>query len=983
MKIQPTYQELQNEIEELRKKLKHKKETAETALLDNIMHSSMEISVAATDIDLNIIFFNPKAEQIFGYSASDVIGKNLTEIHAMENVEFSRIENAIEIVRKTGRYQYYVETRTPDGVKHFKSIVSGVLDKKKQLVGFVLFTEDITERKKVEEALSESEFQSRIIMETSLQGMSRIDANGCITFTNPATAELTGYSVNELIGMSIDRLYPPGESKAISDANIALLISGKSLIGENTMTRKDGSQIETFFSCAPTSDENGEYSGFIASILDISELKRAEIKIKEKSEEIETQNEEYKQINEELKQAKEKIEESEDKFRSIFDFSQQPVFITNIEGTIVDADKKFYEVTGYSKAVIIGKNVNEFNFFNKDVREKFLHKLKIKGFVDDFEMEFTTKNKLIYTILMYANIVQINEKPHIITSIANITELKDSQLALSKINIELSIKNNEFEALNEEYLAQNEELKDSFNQIQNINTNLLEAKEEAEENEKKFKAITNQSTEGITVADIDGDYVFVNPAFCKMSGYTKKELLKMTVFDMKSKNQVHDSFYNSKTNMEGLPIRVNLQKKDGTEYITEIVGKNIEINKQKLVLGTIRNITERVKKEKELIIAKEKAEESDQLKTEFLNNMSHEIRTPLNGILGFSKLLDKPELEFNKRKHYTSIIQNSGNQLLQIIDDILEISRLETKQVKILNNEVCLNDLLLQLFSIFDIKAKENQTPLYLKKGLPDRESTILTDETKLNKILSNLLENAIKFTNQGFIEMGYKIVPDGTDVPLGMSLQLYIKDTGIGIDAEMQKTVFERFSQVEKKLSQKVGGLGLGLSLAKENVELLGGKIDLESEKGKGTTFFVTLPYIPAFPNVDLKKLEDKPDIFTVLIVEDEEINLLYLEELLERMEFDIKTIHAKTGKEAIEICKQNKGISIVLMDLKLPVMNGYEATKQIKGIYPELPIIAQTAYSTKAEKNKALDAGCDDFISKPIKEESLNAIIYQCRDK
>lgn len=369
----------------------------------------------------------------------------------------------------------------------------------------------------------------------------------------------------------------------------------------------------------------------------------------------------------------------------------------------------------------------------------------------------------------------------------------------------------------------------------------------------------------------------------------------------------------------------------------------------------------------ELFISKEKAEESDRLKTEFINNMSHEIRTPLNGILGFSSILNKPNLTDAKRKNYINIIQNSGKQLMRIIDDILEISKLGTKQVKTIIKEVCLNDLLLDQFSIFDIKAKENKIPLYFKKGLSDKESSIFTDETKLTKILSNLLENALKFTREGFIELGYQLK--------GSELEIYVKDTGIGIKKESQETIFIRFSQEEKELSKNVGGLGLGLSMAKENAELLGGEITLQSEKGKGSTFIVTIPYKPVNSNSDINEevLTEKQDKYTILIVEDEEVNYLYFETLLEDFELNLKILHAKHGKEAVEMCKENTEIDFVLMDLKMPIMNGFIATKLIKEFRHNLPIIAQTSYSTKEEKEQAFLAGCDDFISKPISEETL----------
>jgi len=252
-----------------------------------------------------------------------------------------------------------------------------------------------------------------------------------------------------------------------------------------------------------------------------------------------------------------------------------------------------------------------------------------------------------------------------------------------------------------------------------------------------------------------------------------------------------------------------------------------------------------------LAIAKEKAEESDRLKTEFINNMSHEIRTPMNGILGFSSFLGKPNLTDEKRNYYVNIIQNSGSQLMRIIDDIIEISRLGTKQVKVIENKICLNELLLKLFSIFDIKAKEQKISLFLKRGLSDEDSNIMLDDLKLNKILSNLLENAFKFTYTGFIEFGYNIVETDASVS---QLKIYVKDTGIGIKPENQEMIFKRFSQEEKTLSRKYDGLGLGLSIAKENTELLGGIITLESVKGKGSVFFVTIPYKPDSSQIPLQ---------------------------------------------------------------------------------------------------------------------------------
>jgi PAS domain S-box-containing protein len=551
--------------------------------------------------------------------------------------------------------------------------------------------------------------------------------------------------------------------------------------------------------------------------------------------------------------------------------------------------------------------------------------------------------------------------------IIDITEQKEAEQ-------NIQTQNEEYAALNEEFKTQNEELKIT--------------KDTAEKSEKKYKKLSNLTFEGVLLHE-KGIAIDINLSFAKLFGYTHEELLGKNIIKLLIPKKHHNIIYENIKKEYANPYEIEGIRKDGSIFPIELEARNIEsdIKNRTIRVVAVRNISKRKIAEKELIIAKDRAEESDQLKTEFIHNMSHEIRTPLNGILGFSSILENPNLSDKKRKQYIKIIHNSGNQLMRIIDDILEISRLETKQIKVMEEQICLNDLLLELFSIFDIKAKENQIPLYFKKELSDIESTILTDDTKLRKILNNLLENALKFTNEGFIEFGYTLI--GADAPDGSSLQqtntfiqIYVKDTGIGVKSDKQEIIFERFSQEEKEISQKAGGLGLGLSIAKENAELLGGKITLQSEKGKGTTFFVTIPYKPVQEAINTMTLnqsitEKKQDNCTILIVEDEEINFLYLDTLLEIHDSNLKSLHARNGQEAVKICQENSKIDIVLMDLKMPIMNGFEATKQIKEISPDLPIIAQTAYSTKEEKEQAFLAGCDDFISKPIKKRILFDII------
>ena len=310
---------------------------------------------------------------------------------------------------------------------------------------------------------------------------------------------------------------------------------------------------------------------------------------------------------------------------------------------------------------------------------------------------------------------------------------------------------------------------------------------------------------------------------------------------------------------------------------------------------------------------------------------------------------------------------------MRIIDDILEISTLKTNMSKSNVQSVCLNELLSVLYYEYDIKAIDNNTPLYFKKGLSDKESVIYTEEDKLTKALDRLLENALKFTKTGYIEFGYLLKNN--------FINLYVKDTGIGINLDKQELIFNRFTQEDNQISRKFGGLGLGLSICKENVELLGGNISLNSKKGEGSTFIISIPYYPVQKKdgfMPKKPIREYKEEHTILIVEDEEVNYLYIKTLLiDKFDLKCKIILAKNGKEAVEICKANSDINIVLMDIKMRIMDGYKATKFIKKFRPELPVIAQTAYSTPADREKSKIAGCDEFVSKPINEKELKLII------
>jgi len=793
-----------------------------------------------------------------------------------------------------------------------------------------------------------------------------VDTSGNFLFLNNQAFESFGYNKKIFdYKTNVLQMIIAADRDRAKKNMYKILSNGTVSHTEYTAQRKDGSTFQALV-YSGTIIRNDRIAGIRGAMIDISELKETENKLIE---------------------AKKEIEKSELKFRQFFEKSGDAISIVE-NGNLVKCNQAVVELLGYdTQEEVLNIHPSKISPLKqpdgKNSHEKMfeMYEITFKNGTHRFEWLHKKKNGVEFfaEIVLTSIITEINKK--VIYAVwRDISQQKNVEQKLIHKNKELIDSKKAMSATNEKLLATTHALEEN-------NKKLTIEKERSVKIKQQFKALFEQIPLSVQIFDKSGLAINANKAWAELWQTPIDEMVnKYNVLEDKYGKTIGTTDYLRKVfNGEIIHIpELEYDPKQSGRYGNKLTLKVIAF--PIIIKGKIENVvlihqdvTEIKKYEKELIEAKKIAQESNQLKTEFIHNMSHEIRTPMNGILGFIDFLAEPNLTETNKKNYISIIQNSGKQLMRIIDDIMEISKLETRQIKIHNKEICLNTLLLELFSIFDIKAKDNKTPLYLHKGASDTESTIYIDETKLTKILSNLLENAIKFTNKGFIEFGYNIIQTDSG---SKSLQIYVKDTGIGIKEESKNTIFERFSQEEKELSKNVGGLGLGLSIAKENTELLGGKITLESKKGKGSTFFVTIPYKPVQKSIDtmtsshrINETENQ-DKYTILIAEDEEINYLYLDIILSTLEQNIKTIHAKNGQEAVDICKQNSNINLVFMDLKMPVMNGFEATKQIKHFCPNLPIIAQTAYTTSEYKNKAFSTGCDAFISKPINKETLNSI-------
>jgi PAS domain S-box-containing protein len=471
----------------------------------------------------------------------------------------------------------------------------------------------------------------------------------------------------------------------------------------------------------------------------------------------------------------------------------------------------------------------------------------------------------------------------------------------------------------------------------------------------------------------------LNPRVYDMLGYKTDELIGKNArvfYETQSEyDRVGDDKYDQIAKYGTGIVETKWLKKDG--IVIDVLLSSTPLNQSDLSFGvtfTALDITDRKKAEFEIIIAKEKAEESDKLKTAFLHNISHEIRTPMNAIVGFTALLDDNDLHQENRKQYIDIIYQSSNQLLSIISDIVDISNIETGQVKINISEININSTIINLFEQFIIRAKMQGLAMNYYLSLNDEEAKIDTDGTKLIQILTNLLNNAIKFTSEGEIVLGYTLKDYG--------IEFMVSDTGIGIPKDKHGRIFDRFYQVDNSISRQFGGTGLGLSICRAYARLLGGDIRVESTPGKGSVFYIILPYIKSEKHMEIMEIQqNKSEGFlsskTILIAEDDDINFLVVEKTLKGN--NLVLIRAENGAKAVDICKSNSNIDLVLLDLKMPVMDGLEAMKLIREFRPSLPFIALTAYAFESDKKHALEIGCSDYISKPFSKKELLEVIIK----
>ena len=626
----------------------------------------------------------------------------------------------------------------------------------------------------------------------------------------------------------------------------------------------------------------------------------------------------------ERKLAEKALQESEKKYRRIFENIQDVYYETSIDGTVnaVSPSISILSRGQYSQSDLVGKSMYDF-YSNPLERQAIVAALKENGAVPDFVIELMNRDGSSVPCSISAKLsLDAQGRPEkIIGSMRDISERKKAE----------------------------DELKES-----------------AEFNNSLLQTIPF----GMDIVDEAGIILFQNDNFKRLFG---KEAIEKKCWEL---------YRDDRKQCSDCPLIKGIRVGETEAYESNDVlgGRIFEINHtgttykgKKAMLEIFQDITDRKINEYELVKSKEKAEESDRLKTAFLHNISHEIRTPMNAIVGFSTLLGEPDIDALSRQSYIELIMQSSNHLLAIITDIVDIANIEANLVKTSKTGINVNSTLKTLCDQFRLRADEKKLLLTCENALENSEAFILTDSTKLSQILSNLISNALKFTNDGEIKVEYKVKDN--------FLEFSVSDTGIGIPGEYHERIFDRFYQVQNAVSRLYEGTGLGLAISKAYVELLGGKMWLASEPGKGTTFLFTIPYEKQVVEHIAVQEKRTPEGFvfpvrkTILVAEDIDSNFKLINYFLSGA--NTRIIRATNGKEAVEKASNGEKIDLILMDIKMPVMDGYTAVKLIREANIKIPIVAQTAYAD--DKFRAIECGCNGFISKPFDRKSLIRVLCE----
>jgi PAS domain S-box-containing protein len=978
------------------------------------------------DRQSRFIRINKAQAQFFGLSdPGQAVGKTDSDFFSGEHAN-QAYEDEQTIIR-TGKSISIEEKEThlnrPD--TWVSTVKLPLRDRYENIIGTFGISRDITERKLAEEALLKSQHLFQTLAQVSPVGIFRTDPDGNTTYVNPKWMELSGLSSEEAFGNGWLNAVHREDRETISKSWVINLKSKNESSAEYRFLKPDGSVIWVMGKAVPEFIGN-EVKGYIGTITDITEHKQSEEVLRKSQQIIEgiinaipvrvfwkdenlvylgcntifahdagydnpgdmigkndyqmgwsDQAEMYraddKQVIEsglpkilieesqttpkgnlitlltskiplrgtkgeingvlgtyiditERKQAEEALRESEEKYRRIFENVQDVYYETSIEGSILEVSPSIEILSGgqYKRTDLIGKSMYDF-YSDPNERAALISQLKESGTVSDFEIMLKNRDgsKVPCSITTKICFDARGYPQEMIGSMHDITARK-----------------------------------------------LMEAV--MRESEQRYRELFLNNPIPTYIFDTETlAFIEVNDATIQSYGFSHEEFAQMTLRDIRIDKDISDLLESVKSlGNEAFHSRsMRHCKKDGTVFPVNISSHELpEKNGKRSRLVMVNDITEQVKAEEKLKLAKEKAEASDKLKTTFLNNISHEVRTPLNGILGFAEIMSQIEISEEEKRASLTMLYESSDRLLNTITNYMDISLINSGTMSLYKKDFLPVQILRELNKKIILKCSARSLELFMEIPEQYDKLVINSDPEIFRKILAHLLDNAIKFTEKGSIKYGFTVHES--------ELEFFIKDTGIGIGQEYLEKVFEHFVKEDRGPLKLTEGSGLGLPISKGLVELLGGKIRVESGKGKGSAFFFTVPVEKEFgahilspPVVEKKK---NKTINSILVAEDDEINFFYLRALL-KQNTTAEIIHATNGKDALEKFQKNPQIGLILMDIKMPVMDGLEATRLIKAINRRIPVIAITAHAMTGDETRILDAGCDYYLVKPIDSKLL----------
>lgn len=914
----------------------------------NIINKSATIAILCkNEWNFPVEFASENTISLFGYSHTELLDGtvNLYQLVYPEDLKWVS-ETFLELLKaeKSNEFKFpsfRVLTKNGD-VKWVQANIDVVRNNASEITHIQGICEDITERKKAEELFFES--NQRLKDQFNHTPLASIiwDSNFKVLEWNSSAERIFGFSAVEAKGLNLkDLITPPNFASEMKKIQGEILNQKFAHRSTNENATKSGKIITCEWYNVTLKDASGKITGVASLADDVTE-----------------------RIN-----SKKLLEKSERKYRDIFEKSIDAVLILK-NGFFVDCNKAAIKMFGLDRKTLFSVHPSQISpkiqpdGTSSFVKAEEMMKITLEKGSNRYRCNQQHINGHVFPTEV--TLTRINENEHGFTIHVVIRDITESA---KKEALEDVLYNISKAAL-------------TINDFTEFSLFVRNELHKIIDTSNFYIALHNEQTDMISTPVFIDDIEEVEEFSAKnsLTGYVIKSKKPLIL----TKEAHQELIKNNKVALIGefakiwIGVPLFIQEKCiGAIVVQSYVNENAynenDVQLLEFVADQISTTIQRKKVENELNKALVQAQESDRLKSAFLANMSHEIRTPMNGIIGFSELCLDPNITKEKQKEFANIVIKSSKRLLSIVNDILDISKIEAGAVTLNMESVNLNKLFEELETFYKPIAQENNLMLNCEKGLENFKSCVETDKTKLNQVLTNLLSNAFKFTDAGSVTFGYQLVED--------SLQFYVKDTGIGVEEDLQNKIFDRFSQGNLDLSKQHKGTGLGLAITKKIVELFHGEIWLNSSSN-GTAIYFTIPYIKSkTPLISSVIEEQKPAIqvknkeITILVAEDEEYNMMYISELFSTTNF--KIMEAVNGKIALELAQNHPEIQLVLMDIKMPVMDGNEAMKEIKKLRHTLPVIALSAFAMETDKTKALALGFDAYLTKPLDRKLLFQLI------